>query len=216
METAQIKTFLENQGFSVSVERRKPYLGSIEPDKDIITAMRAGRAMIPIKGVKGQLTRLQEALRAVPLAVQIVEVLAVDEHHELALFQKIDATLIWELEEVDRPPLTSVKFAIDSFIRSLCPINLVNADIRPWNIIYRKTDATFHFIDWGFGFFAGDQKSYDIIGHLNECGHHNRSEMEIDREDMKRSIEGLKNPPCIESQWGYEGSRFTWRPKPWL
>lgn len=217
-ESGRSTSFLENHGYSCSVERRKRYRGSIEPETDIITAMRDGLELIPTKGKTGQLkfTLLQEILRAVPLAAQIIEVFTLEKGVELALFQKIDGTLIWELEDhPDRPMLESVESAIDSFVHSLRPINLVNADVRPWNIIYRRTDATFHFIDWGFSFFAGGPKSEAIIGHLTECGHRDRPEMEIDGVDMKRTIAGLRDPSNIEGQWGYKQSRFDWRPEPW-
>lgn len=214
METAAITSLLQERGYTCCVEHRCRYCGSKEPEIDVITAIRENCAGIVSEGPPRHFTRLRKALQSVPLAAQIIDVFDLGRQSGFALFDKIEGTLVWHLEGSDRPQLSSVESALHSFVSSLRPLNLVHADIRPWNIIFRPSDSAFRFIDWGFSFFAGEPKAHATC-HLNDCNHCNTPVMEIDHTDMKRTITTLRNPSCFESLYKYPNTRFKWRPEPW-
>lgn len=161
-----------------------------------------------------RLSDIRQVQNQIPEAAQILEILQGQGDQDVALIEKLDGTLLWELE-TNRPQLGMVTEALDTLVLNLQHAHLVHADIRPWNIIYQDRDSSFRCIDWGFAFFLGDTKYGKTGAHLSARGHQKTVEKEIDRIDADRTITVLKCPHCLESLWNHAPDQFKWRPKPW-
>lgn len=161
-----------------------------------------------------RLQSIMQVQSAIPFAAQILEVVPVNDHMAVALIEHIDGTLLWELES-NRPSLLTVQQHLQDFVAELNQVNLVHADIRPWNIFYQATTGSFRSIDWGYAFFIGGSKYSGTPEHLATRGHADSNEAEIDSKDVERTIHVLGNPSQVDAVWHNPPGSHVWHPVPW-
>jgi hypothetical protein len=184
-----------NAGYTdVTVEPPTPaYRGSTEPARSKVIVNVGGTLALATSDHRDKLAGIMRVQNQIHEAAQILRVLPASGENHVALVERTEGTLIWEMED-GRPALSSVAQALNGLVQNLRSTRLVHADLRPWNIIYSQDAETLRCIDWGFSFFVGGLRYGSTDDHLRERRHQFRDEEEIDKEDVSRMIEVLRSP----------------------
>lgn len=190
------------------------YLGSLAGEKR--------RLMLSVKGKKAIANLLPKVIadklevlqKEVKNFAPILARLPYDQQQDIALFEWIEGTLLWEIIE-QRPSLESIKFTLEEALGKINQQGLIHGDVRPWNIIWNEKQGQPYLIDWDLSQVVGDDKGVKNIEHILLRGYSIKSIKEVDLEDLKKSIDCLKDPGSLYRAWWHASSEFNYLPPYW-
>jgi hypothetical protein len=201
---------LARRGYKCAVAFRRSYRGSIHLSQIVTVDLgdSLGFAlMLPPERV-AHFRKTAAVQDQLPMAAKILEIV----ENRVAIVERVGGTLLWELED-NLPPVSEINHALGLFVSCLMRVNLIHADIRPWNVFYDSTRKEFRVIDWGFSFFNGDQVDPKTRGHLQGRGYRDTPHQAVDGMDATKTVQVLRGEVSYESAWHHGPNEMEWRPK---
>ena len=190
------------------------YFGSLASEKRKLMLSVKGKKAIANLLPKLIVDKLEHLQKEVKNFAPILARLPYDQQQDIALFEWIDGTLLWEKIE-QRPCLESIKSILEATIRKINDQGLIHCDIRPWNIIWSDEHQMPFLLDWDLSQVLMDNKSVKPTEHVLFRGGSLQDIQELDLEDLKKSNDVLRRPKLINTTWWHTSNDFDWLPPAW-
>lgn len=200
---------------NAKLEQPEPsYKGSTAGEKAKLTLKlndKKGIANLLSKAVIDKLQHIQKSLTSIaPILTRI----PFDQQQDIAVFEWIEGTLLWETSE-NRPDLTTLQTTLEQTLKQINLQGLIHGDIRPWNIIWNPENQQIYLIDWELSQIIEPTQNTQPNAHSLLRGHGQTELTEIDQRDLAKTIQVLQNPPYLYQAWWHTSNEFNWLPNAW-